>query len=80
MRAAVFHGRRDIRLDDVPEPEVPPPGGPHPITGETLPLTLGHEFAGSVGTAASRPRASSPSASGCPTASSTRSWTTRTAT
>ena len=77
MRAAVFHGRRDIRLEDVPEPEVrpgsvkvkvdwcgicgtdlheylagpifiPPPGSPHPITGETLPLTLGHEFAGSV--------------------------------
>ena len=77
MKAAVFHGPRDIRLDDVPEPEVrpgavkvkvdwcgicgtdlheylagpifiPPPGSPHPITGETLPLTLGHEFAGSV--------------------------------
>lgn len=27
---------------------IPPPGSPHPITGETLPLTLGHEFAGSV--------------------------------
>ena len=77
MKAAVFHGPRDIRLEDVPEPSVrpgsvkvkvdwcgicgtdlheylagpifiPPPGSPHPITGETLPLTLGHEFAGSV--------------------------------
>jgi len=77
MKAAVFHGPRDIRLEDVPEPDVrpgnvkvkvdwcgicgtdlheylagpifiPPPGSPHPITGETLPLLLGHEFAGEV--------------------------------
>ena len=77
MKAAVFHGQKDIRLEDVPEPEVregnvkvkvdwcgicgtdlheylagpifiPPKGSPHPITGETLPLTLGHEFAGEV--------------------------------
>jgi (R,R)-butanediol dehydrogenase / meso-butanediol dehydrogenase / diacetyl reductase len=77
MKAAVFHGPKDIRLEDVPEPEIrpgnvkvkvdwcgicgtdlheylagpifiPPPGSPHPITGETLPLTLGHEFAGEV--------------------------------
>ena len=27
---------------------IPPVGSPHPITGETLPLTLGHEFAGEV--------------------------------
>ena len=27
---------------------VPPPGSPHPITGETLPLILGHEFAGTI--------------------------------
>ena len=27
---------------------IPPPGSPHPITGETLPLMLGHEFAGEV--------------------------------
>lgn len=27
---------------------VPAPGSPHPITGETLPLILGHEFAGTV--------------------------------
>jgi len=77
MKAAVFHGPKDIRLEDVPEPEIrtgsvkvkvdwcgicgtdlheylvgpifiPPEGSPHPITGETLPLTLGHEFAGEV--------------------------------
>jgi (R,R)-butanediol dehydrogenase / meso-butanediol dehydrogenase / diacetyl reductase len=77
MKAAVYHGPEDIRLEDVSEPEVrpgnvkvkidwcgicgtdlheflagpifiPPPGSPHPITGETLPLTLGHEFAGEV--------------------------------
>ncbi len=27
---------------------IPQPGHPHPITGETLPLTLGHEFSGIV--------------------------------
>lgn len=77
MKAAVFHGQKDIRLEDVPEPEIraesvkvkvdwcgicgtdlheylagpifiPPEGSPHPITGETLPLTIGHEFAGEV--------------------------------
>jgi (R,R)-butanediol dehydrogenase/meso-butanediol dehydrogenase/diacetyl reductase len=77
MKAAVFHGQKDIRLEEVQEPEVregnvkvkvdwcgicgtdlheylagpifiPPVGSPHPITGETLPLTLGHEFAGEV--------------------------------
>jgi (R,R)-butanediol dehydrogenase/meso-butanediol dehydrogenase/diacetyl reductase len=77
MKAAVFHGPQDVRLEDVPEPEVrlgsvkvkvdwcgicgtdlheylagpifiPQPGSPHPLTGETLPLTLGHEFAGEV--------------------------------
>jgi (R,R)-butanediol dehydrogenase/meso-butanediol dehydrogenase/diacetyl reductase len=77
MRAAVFHGPKDIRLEDVAEPDVregtvkvkvdwcgicgtdlheylagpifiPPAGSPHPITGETMPLTLGHEFAGEV--------------------------------
>lgn len=77
MKAAVFHGQRDVRLEDVPEQEtragsvkvkvdwcgicgtdlheylagpifIPPQGSPHPITGQTLPLTLGHEFAGEV--------------------------------
>ncbi|RMZ76491.1 hypothetical protein DV738_g4957, partial [Chaetothyriales sp. CBS 135597] len=27
---------------------IPKPGSPHPITGESLPLTLGHEFSGIV--------------------------------
>jgi threonine dehydrogenase-like Zn-dependent dehydrogenase len=27
---------------------IPKPGHPHPITKETLPLTLGHEFSGIV--------------------------------
>ena len=77
MQAAVYYGPMDIRLEQVPEPEIrpggvkvqvdwcgicgtdlheylagpifiPPAGSPHPLTGETLPLTLGHEFAGEV--------------------------------
>ncbi|KAK7905458.1 hypothetical protein LTR67_000180 [Exophiala xenobiotica] len=76
MNAVRFHGQRDIRLDQIPIPQVKPGhvkispkfcgicgsdlheylGGanlipdksPHPITGETLPLTLGHEFSGIV--------------------------------
>lgn len=77
MKAARFHGRGDIRIDEVPEPAVrsgtvkvevewcgicgtdlheylegpifaPPAGAPHPLTGETVPITLGHEFAGVV--------------------------------
>jgi (R,R)-butanediol dehydrogenase / meso-butanediol dehydrogenase / diacetyl reductase len=77
MKAAVFHGQKDVRVEEIPEPEVregsvkvkvdwcgicgtdlheylagpifiPTAGSPHPITGETLPLTLGHEFAGEV--------------------------------
>jgi (R,R)-butanediol dehydrogenase/meso-butanediol dehydrogenase/diacetyl reductase len=77
MKAARFHGRGDIRVEEVPEPEVrpgtvlvevewcgicgtdlheyldgpifaPPAGAPHPLTGETVPVTLGHEFAGVV--------------------------------
>lgn len=77
MKAAVFHGREDVRVEDVPEPQVrpgtvkikigwcgicgtdlheflegpifiPPEGSPHPLTGETLPLVIGHEFAGEV--------------------------------
>jgi (R,R)-butanediol dehydrogenase/meso-butanediol dehydrogenase/diacetyl reductase len=77
MKAAVFHGPGDVRLQDVPEPDIragtvkvkidwcgicgtdlheyiagpifiPPVGSPHPITGETLPVTMGHEFAGEV--------------------------------
>jgi (R,R)-butanediol dehydrogenase/meso-butanediol dehydrogenase/diacetyl reductase len=77
MKAAVFHGRKDIRIEDVPVPElrpgavaidvawcgicgtdlheyldgpifVPPAGHPHPLTHEQEPVTLGHEFSGTV--------------------------------
>lgn len=77
MRAARYYGRGDIRIDEIPEPEVgpgtvgidvawcgicgtdlheylegpifcPAHDMPHPISGETLPITLGHEFSGVV--------------------------------
>jgi (R,R)-butanediol dehydrogenase/meso-butanediol dehydrogenase/diacetyl reductase len=77
MRAVRFHGNRDVRVDDIPEPlcrpgfvkiapewcgicgsdvheylvgpeTIPSPGEPHPITGETVPIVLGHEYAGTV--------------------------------
>ncbi|QDW61599.1 2,3-butanediol dehydrogenase [Oerskovia sp. KBS0722] len=77
MKAARFHGRRDIRIEDVPAPElrpgavaidiawcgicgsdlheylegpifVPAPGRPHPLTREEMPVTMGHEFSGTV--------------------------------
>ncbi|SDB80456.1 (R,R)-butanediol dehydrogenase / meso-butanediol dehydrogenase / diacetyl reductase [Raineyella antarctica] len=77
MRAARFYDRGDIRIDEIPEPEVkpgevgidvawcgicgsdlheylegplfvPPAGHPHPISGESAPVTLGHEFSGVV--------------------------------
>ena len=77
MKAARFYGPGDIRIDDIPEPQVrpgtvkvevewcgicgtdlheylegpifaPAADAPHPITGETVPITLGHEFAGVV--------------------------------
>lgn len=76
MRSAVYHGREDLRIEDVPEPSVGPEevkievaiagicgsdlheyaGGPisipddepHPITGETLPVVMGHEYGGRV--------------------------------
>ena len=77
MKAAVYHGRGDVRVEERLEPQVragtlkvkvdwcgicgtdlheyeegpifvPAPGSPHPITGETLPLILGHEFAGTI--------------------------------
>lgn len=76
MDALRWHGRGDLRLDDVPEPGPPGPGealvevaysgicgtdlheyqhgpnlirtGPHPLTGHTPPITLGHEFSGRV--------------------------------
>ena len=77
MKAVRFHGQRDIRLEEIPVPQLAPGtvkispkfcgicgtdlheylGGanlipsasrPHPITKETFPLTLGHEFSGVV--------------------------------
>lgn len=77
MKALRFHGRRDLRVEDVPEPEVregtvkvkvdwcglcgsdlheyqagpifiPTEEHPHPVTGEHLPVVMGHEFAGTV--------------------------------
>lgn len=77
MKAARFHGRGDIRIDEIPEPATrpgtvkvevewcgicgtdlheylegpifaPTVESPHPLTGESVPVTLGHEFAGVV--------------------------------
>ena len=77
MRAARYYDRGDIRIDELPEPEVSPGtvgidvawcgicgtdlheylegpifapghGHSHPISGESLPITLGHEFSGVV--------------------------------
>lgn len=77
MKAAVWYGRKDVRVVDVPEPPAPKPGWvkvevewcgicgsdlheyiagpifipvdkPHPLTGGTAPIILGHEFSGTV--------------------------------
>lgn len=77
MKAARFHKRGDIRIEDIPEPVVkpgevgikvawcgicgtdlhefmegpifiPPCGHPHPISGESAPITMGHEFSGVI--------------------------------
>ena len=77
MKAARFHGPKDIRIDEIAEPATrpgtvkvevqwcgicgtdlheylegpifaPPVDAPHPLTGETVPITLGHEFSGVV--------------------------------
>ncbi|MCU1536227.1 MAG: Alcohol dehydrogenase GroES domain protein, partial [Humibacillus sp.] len=76
MRAARFHDRKDIRIEDVPVPQlgasddvlvevlwcgicgtdlheylvgpIVTPTSPHPLTGATLPQTLGHEFSARV--------------------------------
>ncbi|KAL3495796.1 chaperonin 10-like protein [Aspergillus germanicus] len=75
MRAARFHGRGDIRIDQIEEPvcgeaqvKIRPafvgicgsdlheylagpiviPTKPHALTGSQLPVTLGHEFSGTI--------------------------------
>lgn len=76
MRAAVWHGRKDVRVGDQPEPTIAPGkvkikvaccgicgtdlheyaagpifipvDAPHPQTGVTAPVILGHEFSGEV--------------------------------
>ncbi len=74
MKALRFHGHRDLRLDDVEEPQLLPGWSivevdwasicasdvkeylgplvisdrPNPVTGVSIPVTLGHEFAGRV--------------------------------
>lgn len=77
MKAARFHGPKDIRIEDIPEPElrpgavaidvawcgicgtdlheylegpifIPPAGHPHPLSHEEEPVTLGHEFSGTI--------------------------------
>ena len=77
IRAARFHGQKNITIDEIPEPGlrpgaveievawcgicgsdlheylegpifIPPPGRPHPLSGEELPVTMGHEFSGTV--------------------------------
>ena len=77
MKAARFHGRKDIRIENIPEPVlrpgavaidvawcgicgtdlheflegpifIPPTGHPHPLSHEEEPVTMGHEFSGTV--------------------------------
>ncbi|MGP9783002.1 2,3-butanediol dehydrogenase [Arthrobacter sp. MYb229] len=77
MKAARYYDQRDIRIEDIDEPElkpgrvaidvawcgicgtdlheylegpifIPPAGKPHPISGESAPVTMGHEFSGTV--------------------------------
>lgn len=77
MKAARFYDRNDIRIEDIPEPDlkpgtvaidvawcgicgtdlheylegpifVPPAGHPHPISGDSAPVTMGHEFSGTI--------------------------------
>ncbi|MEP7089274.1 MAG: 2,3-butanediol dehydrogenase [Nocardioidaceae bacterium] len=77
MKAARFHGPKDISISDVPEPElragavaidiawcgicgtdlheylegpifIPAKGHPHPLSHEQEPVTMGHEFSGTV--------------------------------
>lgn len=76
MKAALWYNPKDIRVENVPEPQVKdgtvkvkvkwcgicgsdlheylagpifiPVGKPHPLSGETAPVIMGHEFSGEV--------------------------------
>jgi (R,R)-butanediol dehydrogenase/meso-butanediol dehydrogenase/diacetyl reductase len=77
MKAARFYGQKDIRIEDIAEPQVrlgtvklkvawcgicgtdlheylegpifiPAPGHPHLLSHEEMPVTMGHEFSGTV--------------------------------
>jgi (R,R)-butanediol dehydrogenase / meso-butanediol dehydrogenase / diacetyl reductase len=78
MKAAMYYGKEDIRVEEVDEPQLragtvkiapafngicgsdlhlfhdgpmppaPTADSPHPLSGETLPVVLGHEFSGVV--------------------------------
>jgi (R,R)-butanediol dehydrogenase / meso-butanediol dehydrogenase / diacetyl reductase len=77
MKAARFHGKKDVTITDVPEPTprpgavtidvawcgicgtdlheflegpifIPAEGHPHPLTHEQEPVTMGHEFSGTI--------------------------------
>jgi (R,R)-butanediol dehydrogenase/meso-butanediol dehydrogenase/diacetyl reductase len=77
MKAARFHGRKDIRVENIPEPAlrpgtvaidvawcgicgtdlheylqgplfIPAVGHPHPLSHEEQPVTMGHEFSGTI--------------------------------
>ncbi|AKL94002.1 (R,R)-butanediol dehydrogenase BdhA [Clostridium aceticum] len=76
MKAAVWYGKKDVRIMEVPEPPAPGKGKvkikvqwcgicgsdlheylagpifiptePHPLTGDTAPIILGHEFSGEI--------------------------------
>lgn len=78
MKAAMFYGKEDIRIEEIEEPQtrpgtvkiavafngicgsdlqlfnqgpIPPAPStddPHPLSGETLPVVMGHEFSGTV--------------------------------
>ena len=77
MKAARFHGQKDVRIENIDEPVtrsgtvkiavawcgicgtdlheylegpifISKPGHPHPLSHESLPVTMGHEFSGTI--------------------------------